>query len=328
MRNLKNAKADMTEHSRKSYHLTAKLRAEDFIKSHTSENVVEQMSSARSQQAASNCRGLLSIIDTIKLCGRQNIALRGHRDHGVLDNPSEFETLKNEGNFRALLRFRISAEDKDLLEHVENAPQNALYTSWRIQNEVIELCGDEIRKKIVEKINKAYYFSVLANETSDIEKKEQFSICVRYISTENTKGLLREDFLGFEVAKDLSGQSLAMLLMQMLTRLGLNLNAMAGQGYDGAANMSGRFRGVQAIVKESYPTALYTRSSSHRLNLVISQACGEKTLKRTTTTIQDVIVFFNNSPKRTLLLKEAIATLLPHSHRTRLQSLCETRWVE
>ena len=57
-RNLKDAKADMTEHSRKSYHLTAKLRAEDFIKSHTSENVVEQMSSARSQQAASNRRGL------------------------------------------------------------------------------------------------------------------------------------------------------------------------------------------------------------------------------------------------------------------------------
>ena len=77
MRNLKDAKADMTEHSRKSYHFTAKLRAEDFVKLHTSENVVEQMLSARSQQAASNCRGLLSIIDTIKLCGRQNIALRG-----------------------------------------------------------------------------------------------------------------------------------------------------------------------------------------------------------------------------------------------------------
>ena len=132
---------------------------------------------------------------------------------------------------------------------------------------------------------------MLADETSDIKKKEQFSICVRYISTENTKGVLREDFLGFEVAKDLSGQSLAVLLMQMLTRLSLNLNAMVGQGYDGAANMSGRFRGVQAIVKNSNPKALYTHFNSYRLNLVISQACGEKTLKRTRT-IQDVIVFF------------------------------------
>ena len=128
--------------------------------------------------------------------------------------------------------------------------------------------------------------------------------------------------MGFEVAKDLSGQSLAVLLMQMLTRLGVNLNAMVWQGCDGAANMSGRFRGVQAIVKESYPKVLYTHGSSHRLNLVISQACGEKTLKRTARTIQDVIEFFNNSPKRTLLVKEAIATLLTHSHRTRLQSLC------
>ena len=68
------------------------------------------------QLAASNRHGLASIVDTVKLCGRQNIALRGHRDSGVLENPSQFETATNEGNFRALLRFRIAAGDKEFLD--------------------------------------------------------------------------------------------------------------------------------------------------------------------------------------------------------------------
>lgn len=39
-------------------------------------------------------------------CGRQGIALRGHRDFGMLttENP-----IENYGNFRALMRFNMNA---------------------------------------------------------------------------------------------------------------------------------------------------------------------------------------------------------------------------
>ena len=80
------------------------------------------------------------------------------------------------------------------------------------------------------KINQAKYFAVLADETSDIQKREQFSICVRYICTEenNNQSNLWKDFLGFEVAKDLSGQSLAALMMETLAKWGLDLDNMVG----------------------------------------------------------------------------------------------------
>ena len=62
------------------------------------------------------------------------------------------------------------------------APLNTLYTSWRIQNEIIELCGDEISKKVVSKINQAKYFPVLTDETSDIQKKRTiFNLCLLYL---------------------------------------------------------------------------------------------------------------------------------------------------
>ena len=119
-----------------------------------------------------------------------------------------------------------------------------------------------------------------------------------------------------EVAKGLSGQSLATLMMEMLAKWGLDLDNMVGQGYDGAANMSGRFQGVQAVVKQAHSKALCTHCSFHRLNLVISHACGDAALKKTTHMIKDIVVFFTSSPKRTLVLKEAIAEILPSSRHT------------
>ena len=93
------------------------------------------------------------------------------------------------------------------------------------------------------------------------------------------------------------------------------------------ANMSDRFNGVQAVVLEKFPKACYTHCNSHCLNLVLSHACGDHSIKKTVRTVQDVINFFT-SPKRTSILKQAVAASLPESRRSKLVTLCETRWVE
>ena len=66
-------------------------------------------------QIASNRQILASIIKTILFCGRQNIALRRHRDSAIA---LERDTFENYGNFWALLQFRIDAGDKILQEHL------------------------------------------------------------------------------------------------------------------------------------------------------------------------------------------------------------------
>ena len=44
------------------------------------QSVAHQLNIASQQQIASNRLKLRSIVETILLCGRQNIPLRGHRD--------------------------------------------------------------------------------------------------------------------------------------------------------------------------------------------------------------------------------------------------------
>ncbi len=56
------------------------------------------------------------------LCGRQNLALRGHRDSGT---DVEGVQLASRNHGRALLDFRVSAGDTTLGEHLEKAGRNA-----------------------------------------------------------------------------------------------------------------------------------------------------------------------------------------------------------
>ena len=50
---------------------------------------------------------------------------------------------------------------------------------------------------------------------------------------------------------------------------------MRGQGYDGAVNIAGKYKGAQARIREVVPGAIYTHCKAHNLNLSIIHACGE-----------------------------------------------------
>ena len=66
---------------------------------------------------------------------------------------------------------------------------NAKYVSPTIKNELIKDCGQVIDDRIVSEVNNSSGFTVLADETADINGHEQLSITVRFIgeTTENQK---------------------------------------------------------------------------------------------------------------------------------------------
>jgi hypothetical protein len=79
----------------------------------------------------------------------------------------------NDGNFRALLRFRSDAGDVALKEHLEPCMRNTTYISPKIQNEIIATCGDIIVEDIKNRITQSGFFSVLEGETTDVAGMSQ-----------------------------------------------------------------------------------------------------------------------------------------------------------
>ncbi|XP_060881484.1 52 kDa repressor of the inhibitor of the protein kinase-like [Metopolophium dirhodum] len=257
------------------------------------------------------------------------LALRGRNDSGPLDLN---EPDHNDGNFRALLRMRISCGDKQLINHIENQSLNAMYISPSIQNNFIKICGKIIQDNLVCKINAAKSFSVLVDESTDISRIEQLTLCIRYIdsveTTDTINYVLREDFLQFVPVHSTTGQNLASVIINSLQALGINDKYMVGQGYDGAASMSGNLKGVQTIIRESHPAALYVHCSAHSLNLALAHSCNVQYVRNCIGTIKSIGNFIKSSAMRTNILKTKIKNILPNTKWTKLTSMCDTRWVE
>jgi len=108
----------------------------------------------------------------------------------------------------------------------------------------------------------------LADETTDISCQEQLSLCARFVGDDFS---VEEYFLKFVPVTDLSGKELASTVLKNLSQIGIDVSKMRGQGYDGAAAMSGRLNGVQVHIREVIPTALYVHCAAHSLNLEMCQ---------------------------------------------------------
>jgi len=203
-----------------------------------SRDVRNALNSSRQKAVEENRNRLSHIIRTIEFCGRQEIPLRGHRDAGAF---SLNETDCNDRVFKfAIKRLRVEAADKQTSDLFLKAPCNASYLSWRVQNQIIFSMGDAIQKQTLSYISQCKYFSILADETTDVSQTEQLSLSVRFIK--DTK--VHEEFLCFVPVFSTTDKDLASTILTQLSQLGLDMEHMRGQGYNGASNMSGKYRGI------------------------------------------------------------------------------------
>jgi uncharacterized protein (UPF0305 family) len=121
------------------------------------------------------------------------------------------ESNENEGNFRAILKYK--AKDIDYMKSYLETESKNKYISNRTQNEIIETCGDIILKKIVKIVNESGFFSVLVDETTDVSVKEQLTLCVRYLSGSGENVCINESFLKFIEVQSLTGENLTKVIL-------------------------------------------------------------------------------------------------------------------
>lgn len=84
----------------------------------------------------------------------------------------------------------------------------------------------------------------------------------------------------------------------------VNMMYLSGQGCDGAANMAGRLNGVQAVIQQQYPAAVYTYCARHSSNLAHCDSCTLPATCNAVGTVQEVCAFFRKYGHRTTVLKK------------------------
>lgn len=91
--------------------------------------------------------------------------------------------------------------------------------------------------------------------------------------------------------------------------------------------MSGKYKGVQAIVREKYPKAIYVHCAAHTLNLAVLKASNIQPIRNCLGIIEKLYDFFN-TPKRNNVLLNCIENSNELPNAKTLKRLCTTRWIQ
>ena len=249
---------------------------------------------------------------------QQTIAQRGHEgDPSNLGQRSDV----NRSNFLELLHLRC--KDIPWLEETLNtqSQNHAQWTSPIIQNELLEFFSVLIIELICKDVRESGRYGIIIDETSDVSRDEQVSFCLSYTAN----GSKKEAFVGFHAAKTIDGETLYKLVKEVINKLQLELQNIAGECFDGASNMSGVNKVLSARMKECSPLAIYVHCYGHLLNLALQDTVTTvEPLRNNLGTIQSLYNFLDASPKRHALfgdIETEECSLL-----TTLKSQSVTRW--
>ena len=198
-------------HGTRSYHLSSMTRMTEFLARYEnpSESISVIMDSELQRVIETNQKVLESLIKIVLLCGKQGLALRGHRDDKISWTEDE-DVHSNEGNFVELVRFRAET-DPVLAQHLAESKRNARYTSKTIQNELVEVIGECIRNEIIAEVKRAKFYSVIADEVTDTANKEELSLYSLLLMVLSRKCLL----ILMEVER-ITGQVLAQTILHAI----------------------------------------------------------------------------------------------------------------
>ncbi|KAL6556405.1 hypothetical protein OROGR_005693 [Orobanche gracilis] len=273
-----------------SFHNIAQKRWDNLLNEvQDIRNVFEKFTT---EEREKNKLRLSASIFSVCWCAFQAVAFRGHNE-----NPNSI----NKGNFLEMLE-ALGEFSTELKELFCRAPKYASYTSPMIQKEILNIISNKVRRMICEEIGGGK-FCLLVDEALDQSHKEQMSVVLRFV---NKDGLIIERFFGIVHVRDTMAQTLKDGIYSLLSHYNLDVKFIRGQGYDGAGNMRGQFKGLQALILRDCKYAYYVHCLAHRLQLALMAASqGVIALHKFFTQLSFVVNVVGASSKRTDQLRDA-----------------------
>ena len=201
------------------------------------------------------------------------------------------------------------------------------YISPEIVNELISSMGQCVLHNILAKVGTALWYSIIADEATDISRNERMSLSIRWTDCNYD---IQEYTLGLIQLPNTKAETIFSAIKDVLIRCSLPINQCRGQAYDGASNMRGINNGVQAPFKADAKQALYVHCLAHSSNLCLKDVTNACEIVRDVLNfIYELTQLIKMSPKRLTLLESLRreVTINTGELTPRLRMLCPTRWT-
>lgn len=236
------------------------------------------------------------------------------------------------GNYLGIIEL-LAKYDTILRSHIDNYANkgkgHVSYLSPNVAMEFVHLIATEVKTVIKVEIYSSKYYALIVDSTPDNSHVDQLTVIIRYV---DAKGIAKEPFLEFLKETGHKGCEMEDAVIKFLVDNNFTIIDCRGQSYDTAANMSGKYSGLQTRIKQYSPLAVYIPCGGHVLNLNLCHTV-EKNVEAAKffMFVQNVYVFFSGSTKRwNLLIKHLEDGLRSRNNKDeRLlvpKRLSDTRW--
>ncbi|EER11735.1 52 kDa repressor of the inhibitor of the protein kinase, putative [Perkinsus marinus ATCC 50983] len=293
----------------------------------TGETVATRLGEAARATVLANRRRILYCLQVVLFCAIQGIALRGHSE-----DRADPDDKTNSGNFLGILK--LVASHSQAHRELFEGPRNSRYLSPKVQNELLHLGSQWVRKKISDSVSDSKYFALICDESRDNSKTEQLCITVRYLrpvsspnSTSSAPLELAESILMTSACEALTSDFLTELIYRGLVENNISVANCVSTSFDGAASFSGSKAGVQKLLRDRYaPLSIHVHCLAHRANLVLTSVCREiQSIPLLFDTLQEVYIFISSAAVHPQWMNVQ-RRMYPHEPPRELRALSETRW--
>lgn len=247
---------------------------------------------------------LKSSFEVMILIGRQSFPFSSNAREDEMRSREEW--LFNPGNFQALLENRINAGDEFLRRRFESAAVNEEYCPAVQQRQLLDVCEKCVREEILQQVRECRFFSIVTGELVDFPEGEHLPIFLRFVDQDNT---LREEFIEFLSFEGEEVTVAERLESRLMKGWGLSMEHCRGQAYAGSGILGTKMKVITAQLKEKYPMAVITPTSTCALNVHLANGMSLTGVQVVMSVLKKSNAFFRASPLLQTELDNAISIL-------------------
>ena len=195
-----------------------------------------------------------------------------------------------------------------------------------MENEILDIMAVLTLQEKLKTIRERRFFSIIADEGTDVSSKEQLSFCL--LSVDKNLNAF-EDFIGFYQLENIKSDTIVQVIKDILIRMNLSLSNCRGQTYDGSSNMMGKKSGVSTQILTEQPKAVAIHCQGHSLSLSVKSMTKECDILHDVLSVAgEICILVKLSPKREHLLGNISDNIGKEDSETfkKLKKLSATRW--
>lgn len=246
----------LTKHQQSTSHDCAMKNWEDFLNNQEKAGG-NAVASSFAQIDTDQKKWLFAVFTVTRFLSANGLPFRGTNESDIQGDGLFLRSFSQ-------LLFQLDPNWETIHRHL---PKNAQYTSPMIQNEVISVLASLVKDKIAQQIRNARIYTIMADGTTDKNRKEIQGLVFRY----KVNGVMEEHCLNIKNVEDRSAKGIFQFIKESLEKYRISKDGIVSQSFDGASVMSGGLGGLQKLISDFCGRrVLYVHCFLHKIHLVMS----------------------------------------------------------